>query len=343
MGTEIARLDSMPVWARAALEKYADTARYELLLPALPVDSQLGWGYAPSVSVITIDDNPLNGEVFKVGSRKNGNEWVDLYAYAKPGLLKLASAAGIHIRTERVDGRRNSDYCEVRAIGAMRTETGQPMMRTGTKAFFMPDVSNEAWRSRVDKNKKLKSNEQKTEVELRQAHDGEMLSFRKHLLRRTEAGAITAVIRELLATKGGQTREQIAKPKVLIRVDFRPDHNDPVVKRFLMHQADAATRSLYGPQHLSTAAEVIEDLPPDHETLEAREHAAAALPATASTPQPVVEPTEEEIIADVERGCDILGLNLLQRNDLFTTHKNDLRAMLKDLNARVDKMQSGEN
>lgn len=335
MGTEITRLQSMPAWALERLKPFADATKYELLLPALPIDSQLGYGYAPSVSIVTIDPSPLSGEVFSVGARYEGQQKVELFALAKPGLLKLASAAGVQMRTERVDDRRNPDYCEVKAIGLMRTETGQPMVRTATKAFYMPDVSAEAWRSRVKRNDYKPSDKRKSEISLKTDHDGEMLSFRKHLLRRTEAGAITAVIRELLGVKGAQTREQIAKPKVLIRVDFRPDHADPVVKRFLLEQAADATRALYAGAPRSHA-EVVEELPPDDETLQARQNAALAPHAETAPP----EPTEEEIIQQVERGCDILGLNLIQRNDLFTKHSGDLKGMLADLTQQVDTMQA---
>lgn len=343
---EIQRLGSMPEWARTKLVQYADPQKFELLLPSIPVDAVLGYGYQPSVSIVRIDPDPKGGEIFNVGVRYEGSgadkQEVKLFAYAKPGLLKLASAAGIQMKTERVDGRTNQDYCEVRAIGLMRTETGQPMLRTATKAFYMPDVSAEAWQSRTKRNASKPEKWRQSEVDLKAAHDGEMLAFRKHLLRRTEAGAITAVIRELLGVKSQQTLAQIAKPKVLIRVDFRPDHNDPTVKRFLLEQAAASALSLYGAAPRSgaevVAEAVVQEIPPDEETQAAR-LAASAQPAAEAKH----EPTEEETIAEIEQGCDILGLNLIQRNDLFTTHKGDLAAMLRDLNERVTKMQAGEN
>lgn len=343
---EIQRLGSMPEWARTKLAMYADPQKFELLLPGIPIDAVLGYGYQPSVSIVRIDPDPKAGEIFNVGVRYEGTgeqrQEVKLFAYAKPGLLKLASAAGIQMKTERVDNRTNPDYCEVRAIGMMRTETGQPLLRTATKAFYMPDVSAEAWRSRSSRNESKPAKWKQSEVDLKAAHDGEMLAFRKHLLRRTEAGAITAVIRELLGVKSQQTLAQIAKPKVLIRVDFRPDHNDPTVKRFLLEQAAASALSLYGGAQRSSAEvvpeSVVHEIPPDEETQAAR-LAAASQPAAT----PKHEPSEEEIIEGIEQGCDILGLNLIQRNDLFTTHKGDLAAMLADLNARVEKMQAGEN
>lgn len=328
----IARLSTMPAWARGPLEKFVTNPDYEPLLPALPVDSQLGYGFVPSVSVVTINPDPAAGEVFVVGKKGDA----DLYAYAKPGLLKLASAAGIQMRTERMDDRRNPDYCEVRALGAMRNETGQPMIRTATKAFYMPDVSAEAWRSRVKRNKPGQYH--KSEAQLKELHEAEMLSFRKHLLRRTEAGAITAVVRELLGVKGAQLRSEIARPKVIIRVDFRPDHTDPVVKRFLLEQSASATASLYGPPRASSAAEIVAEVEPDEETIAARAAIAAAPAPAAPAPEP--EPSEDELIAQVEKGADILGLNFIQRSQLFEQHGGDLKAMLRDLNARVEGEQA---
>lgn len=325
--TALEKARELPEWALPVVGPFADPSRFELLLPALPVNSTLGFGHVPSISLVHVSPNPLDGEVFKVGWRPEGG---DLFAYSKPALSKMAGAAGITINTQRVDRGTNRDYCEVKAVGMMKNESGQAILRSATKGFDMEDVAAEAWRNRVARNDKADAKKKKTEAQMKQDHAAEMTAFRKHLLRRTEAGAITAVIRDLLGIKGAQTREQIAKPKVILRVDFRPDASDPLVKRFLLERADAATMALYGighgeptKQHLGMAEIVHEDEPAGN--LPAAEATAAAAPA-----EPEV--AAEDMTRRVFEGFDALGLDLGARAEILTKSAGDMRKAYDLLN-----------
>lgn len=266
--TAIARIDDMPDWLSGAVQKYAQNPAFDLLLPAIPVNSQPGWGYVPSVSVVQLKADPNEGDVFKVG-KKNDQE---VYAYSKQALEKLASAAGISLRMTRVDDRKDRNFCEVEAVGVMKNESGQEIVRTASKAFHMDDVEAAAMKE------KQRWKPTMTDDEARALVANEMAMFRKHLLARTESGAANRVIRALLAIGSGMTAQQIARPKVLVRFDFRPDPgNDPEMKRMMMDQGFGAQSRLFGPvrseraaepqtRHLGTA-EVIED---DEETARAR-------------------------------------------------------------------------
>lgn len=263
----LATPDDMPDWLSGAVQKYANNPNFDLLLPAIPVSSKLGWGMAPSVSVVQLNPDPNAGDVFKVG-KKNG---ADVFAYSKQALEKLASAAGISLRMVRVDDRSDRDYCEVEAIGVMANESGKEIIRTARKAFHMADVEAAAMQE------KIKWNQGMTEEAARAAVANEMAGFRKHLLARTESGAANRVIRALLAIGSGLTPAQVAKPKVLVRIDFRPDPTgDPDLKRILVDRGMGSSLALYGPaqaqqsenktRHIG-AAEVLDD---DPETERAR-------------------------------------------------------------------------
>jgi len=327
--TALEKARELPEWALPVVGPFADPSRFELLLPALPVNSTLGFGHVPSISLVHVSPNVLDGEVFKVGSRQENGAWVDLFAYSKPALSKMAGAAGISINTQRVDRGTNRDYCEVKAVGGMKNESGQSIFRSATKAFDMEDVAAEAWRNRVARNDKADAKKKKTEPQMKQDHAAEMTAFRKHLLRRTEAGAITAVIRELLGIKGAQTREQIAKPKVILRVDFRPDASDPVVKRFLLERADAATMALYGiglgerTKAPHGEAEVIHGDDPGPAALTAGSEAAAAA-------EPEVP--AEDFTRRVFEGFDAVGLDLAERSRILTASGGDMRKAYDLLN-----------
>lgn len=266
--TALAKIENMPQWLAEPLQRFAGNQSFELILPAIPVNSQPGWGYVPSVSVVTLNPDTDGPDVYKVGWKDNA----PTLAYTKVALEKLASAAGISLRTMRVDDKSDRDYCEVEAVGTMKNESGVPIEVTARKAFHMKDVEADSWNSRVKANERAKSYK-KSEEELRAAHESEMLSFRRHLVARTESGAVNRVIRKLLAVPSGLSAAQVAKPKVLIRFDFRPDPgNDIEMKKLMLQQGYGSTNRLFGPaapthQTRHTDAEVIED---DPETERAR-------------------------------------------------------------------------
>jgi len=333
----------IPPWLAQSLDRYLGNPAFEVLLPSIPVSSELGYALRPSVSVVQISANPADREIFKVGSEKVGNVWEDRYAYSKQALEKMAEAAGIHIATMRMDDRSNPDYCEMKARAAMRGASGQPVIREATKAFYMPDVEAESWRNRVKRNERAKPGDQKTEPQLKEENDAEMTAFRKHLLARTESGAMLRVVRNLLAIKSGLSREQVAKPKVLVRVEFQPDPADPVARTFMLEQGSKAMLSIYGPpaheeRHTRELGPAVVTEPEDDETMRAR--AASHGEAASALPQGALPPAETEQEPDyftlIQQGSEILGLTTKDRNDLFVKHGGDLKAIHQEISQRAN-------
>jgi len=353
--------ESMPEWLATPLGKYLKDPGFEVLLPSVPVNAVLGYGHKVAVSVVVISANPDDKEVFQVGKRKLGKGKdaveVPVFAYSKAGLEKMAEAAGIQVKTERADDRRDPDYCEIVAYAIMKGSNGQPIIRSARKAFHMRDVADEAWRNRVGRRDYAKtqnwSTGNVTDAQLQADHDAEMASFKKHLVARVETGAVLRAFRSLLAIKSGLPKEQIEKPKVLARVEFNPDASDPVVKRYLLEQGGKAALALFGPQGPHVGAVVVEDIgagddddhlgggPVDEEERSLDPAHRSNYPVAAPAPAPPPEPTQEELLRFIEEGCSILGLDIIQRNDLFTRHKGDLAEMKKDLDAQVTARDEG--
>lgn len=368
-----ARHQEMPEWLAGPLGEYLNNATFEVLLPSVPVNARLGYGHQVAVSVVQISANPDDKEVFKVGSRKEGGGYIDVYAYSKVGLEKMAEAAGIQVRTERADDRRNPDRCEVVAYAIMRGSNGQPLIRTARKEFYVPAVAEEAWNNRIKNRETAKAKGweagKKTDDDLRVDHQAEMSTFRKHLLARTETGAVLRAIRSLLAIKSGLTAQQVARPKVVARVEFNPDTtNDPIAQRFLLEQGARSTLALFGPGPSSpgtvSGAVVIEELPAhpgadpedrlgggtvDEE--EVAEPEALGTAAAAGLPQAELgldgsspntgSATEPDYLTLVAEGCRNLGLDSMAQAALLRKHQYNFAAVYAELSATANARAEG--
>lgn len=329
--TALAIREALPEWALEPLKQFIDNPNYELLIPTLPLNSRLGYGYDVSVSVVQIDPNPDNREVFKVGKRGD----TELFAYSKPALEKMALAAGISIgRPERMDDGKDPSFCHISVMGVMKNESGQPIVRSAQKAFHMAAVEEAA----IAEKRKWKPD--MTEEQARAQVHGEMVGFKKHLIARTETGAILRLIRQFLAIKSGLTKEQVAKPKVLVRVDWRPDASDPEVKRFLLEQGARATVEMFGPRpqpaqngalpaHVEPSAAVVVD-EIDEET-----QAAIETQKSAPAPQPAARVDSTAKVAGFRaylEAVDGAGADETQAAALLKKHGGDYSAATKALN-----------
>jgi hypothetical protein len=308
---------AMPAWLSGPLSQFLDNPGVELILPSMPVNAELGFGHKVAVSVVTISPNPDDREVFKVGSNRAGQP---VYAYTKPGLEKMAEAAGIQIRTERTDDRSNGDYCEFRALAGMKGSNGQSIIRTATKAFDMKTVEDEAVRNRMK--------EGVTEAQAREGARAEVTAFRTHIVARTETGAILRVVRSLLAIKSGLTAAQIARPKVLARVEFNPDASDPVVKRFLLEKGADASASLYPKGESARQVDAIDVT--DTADDEGFEQEPLQL---GNAPVEDVNNEPDWISRFVEMRAQI-GISSDEANALAREHGGDFKAMCKALSER---------
>lgn len=330
----IARVDELPEWAKDVVTPYVDRTQFNLLLPAIPVNASLAYGHQPKLSLTKIDPNPSNGEVYKVGSKKEGNGWVDTFALAKPALDKIGTSAGIQFQTQRLDDGRNRRLAGFKCLSAMKNESGQVIVKTYQKWINMDDVEDES-RAQRKKNRKAGQTDEQLETELQR----EMSQYQKHLAARCETGAILRAIRGQLGIRSQWTANELAKPFVMMRIDFQPDASDPDVKRFLLEQGSKATAVLFS-----------QPLPaPERPADETRAHVVHddddEVPA--GGPGEPLEQTDlplheesgssgdplEKLIA----ACAALGLSSPERNALMIKHHGDIVAALHELDNRASK------
>ena len=66
---------------------------------------------------VTISTNLDDKEIYKQGGKYVNDSWVDLYALTDLGLSKLANAAGIHGKPDRIDSRDIPNICAYRFNG----------------------------------------------------------------------------------------------------------------------------------------------------------------------------------------------------------------------------------
>lgn len=292
----------MPTWATSALQPFLNNDSVELLLPAIPLTADVGRGFKVEASVVQLSADKDAGDVFKVGSKKVGSNWIDTYGYTKAALTKLAQQAGIQYDTQRIDDRRDPDVCAFKCHAIMRTASGEMVHCTASKEFRFTEYAEVRWQEMLAANTKADSRYKKSESDLREAWSAETLQMRKHMHAQTETKAMLRVIRAMLSIKGGLTAEQVAKPKVVLR--FVPDTNDPDMRQALLQRGTDAGSVLYAPQRSESMAEVVnatrELMPPADED-EEREEAGngvageskhSAAPGVASAAPPAQLPQE---------------------------------------------------
>ena len=88
-----------------------------------------------------------------------------------------------------------------------------------------------------------------------------MIFKRKHKIKLAETGAANRVIRAILGLKSAYTKAELSKPFTLIRIVFKPDYNDPEVKRQVTAAAIGAMTGVYGIQPKPLAPPI--DIPPE--------------------------------------------------------------------------------
>lgn len=162
------------------------------------------------------------GLPFLNGAKGQANEEL---ALSKNGLRKIAECAGISYRTERTDPRTIANYWEFKAIASYRGIDGATVTREATMEWDLRDGSErlKGWTA------------------------NQITEGRKNGLRNCEARAINAVIRECgCGIKQKYTRQELAKPFLVLRVAFQPDMNDPEQRRMVAEAGLRSTSTLYG-------------------------------------------------------------------------------------------------
>lgn len=202
------------------------------------------------VEQVKIDPTPDNGDVFKVGAKKVGNNWEDVLSLSKTAIMKLSQAAGIVWNwAETRPITVSKDYVLYQAVGAMRKPSGEWIPLKATKEIDLDVVEAETYAANLEKGKKLKKEQRDgltPEDWAQEKTKTNMLQWKKNKLMRAETGAMLRVVRALLGVKHQYSPNELQKAFAVPTVDFAPDYSDPEVRRAMAEAGVRATSDLFG-------------------------------------------------------------------------------------------------
>jgi hypothetical protein len=267
------------------LDQY-DKNKHNVLMPTQAVGRIAQW-HNVRVTLVQANISDEGGEIYKVGSKKVGNDWVDLVSPAKPLLFKLASAAGIiwvpheHkvASVERDPVTKQKIAVRFETVGLLRLPDGSWQPIKGTKEIDLMVIEQELRKGAADKvdaglywndGKKWANmpgvrrveekdpesragtttrfyvdNEDTRQMIISSIVEPAMIQWHKSIVQRAETGAMLRVIRAALGMKMQYTKDELAKPFVVPRVEWAPDLSDPDVKRMVLAQGVGAMSGLF--------------------------------------------------------------------------------------------------
>lgn len=328
----------LPSTVLALIARYGEKSH--LLAPCTDRFSEGTSFIIPSATQIRIDPNPERGEVFRVGAKKVGDQWVDQLTLARPALERIAQAAGLtwDARLTR-PLTLTRDYIVYQAVGCVRLPDGTPMRIVGTREIDMEVIEDESRQGQARKLLGRKDGEyndltpeQRTEVD--RAVRAEVLMFRKHRLARAETGAKLRAIRSL-GLKSTYTAAELAQPYVVLRWSLNPDHE----------YAQAERRALWGDQ----IGPMPENPLPDLEIHDEEEAGLGVLDAEEIEGAQEQAESASSLIANIEYFEAQLDLNPRARQELHLKYgvtpklemTTDIEALRKLYTALYDQIGEG--
>ena len=219
---------------------------YNVLLPVTTFASQNEL-FVPRLDIVV--PNLVAGDFYKQGSKKVGDNWVDVLAPAGQFLNKIASAANIQWHPDKCGHTvLEKDRVVYKAVAALRQADGQ--WRTITDEYELDlEVIREELEMEYKKKAKTKAFQDKMKKEGMDLEDyihRDYLQKRRHKLALAASGAMNRVIRKALTLRSTYPESEARNPFAIARFDFQPDYDDPTVRRYASIAAIQAQNDLYG-------------------------------------------------------------------------------------------------
>jgi hypothetical protein len=267
-----------------------DPQAYNILSPVLRLDTAAPYLRFRAVEV-RLDPDVNRGDCYAAPGtkwvRERGVSVPALVAPSKPGLLKIASAAGLII-DPRNSHRITPDACErciemaqatqqaarcgdcpsrfdtaYQYIGAVRTDTGWRIV----KASYEWNLDAQRRKLVREAKKKLaKAQEEGRPFDVEEHVDDRLDQIIAERYGLAETKALLRLVRAICHLRQAYTREEMARPFVVVRTELTPDFADPETRRALAAKAISSGAEIFGPAegerpllHLPRA-EVVDDL-----------------------------------------------------------------------------------
>lgn len=267
-----------------------DPQAYNILSPVLRLDTAAPYLRFRAVEV-RLDPDVNRGDCYAAPgtkwTRERGVLVPVLVAPSKPGLLKIASAAGLII-DPRNSHRITPDACErciemaqatqqaarcgdcasrfdtaYQYIGAVRTDTGWRIV----KASYEWNLDAQRRKLVREAKKKLaKAQEEGRPFDVEEHVDDRLDQIIAERYGLAETKALLRLVRAICHLRQAYAREEMARPFVVVRTELAPDYADPETRRALAAKAISSGAEIFGPAEEERPllhvpkVEVVEDL-----------------------------------------------------------------------------------
>jgi hypothetical protein len=275
VSTALASADNGP--ACLDLSGY-DPQAYNILSPVLRLDTAAPYLRFRAIEVRLSPDIGRGDCYAAPGTKWGRDHGVSvplLVAPAKPGLLKIASAAGLVI-DPRNSHRITPDACErciemaqatrqaVRCgdcasrfdtayqyIGAVRTDTGWRIV----KASYEWNLDAQRRKlAREARKRAAKAQEEGKPFDPEEYIDDRLDQIISERYGLAETKALLRLVRAICHLRQAYTREEMARPFVVVRTELAPDFADPAVRQALAQKAIASGAEIFGAAREETIA-----------------------------------------------------------------------------------------
>ncbi len=232
--------------ARTVMEQIEEYRRQgaNILKPSVRLEEYSEF-HQPVVDIVRLDPDPNAGDVYPNGA-KQGTFFLHYQAYLK--LANCAQIAWDPYKSGQIPGD-DPDIVTYQAVGGIRQPDGtlsSPMVSTYSKNMHViEDDLKEQYEAKARKNRRLKTSEDRQDY-INYCVKRDMRMERRHAVTKAESGAKARVIKSILNTKSHYTRQELQQPFVMVRVVFRPDYNDPLVKQTMLLAAANAAAGVFG-------------------------------------------------------------------------------------------------
>lgn len=268
-----------------------------LLMPTTSIHG-LSEFMSPVVESVYLSVKPEGGDAYAEKSAADTK-----FRITAQGLRKLAVCAGIiwhPTACHRTDNRNDRDYVSYQSVGGIKKNDGSLVYWKGEYDLDFEVVEEELRELHYNKSKNWHKSDEEKQAYIESSVRRDMIFKRKHKIKLAETGAANRVIRAILGLKSAYTKAELAKPFTLIRIVFKPDYNDPEVKRQVTAAAISAMTGIYGNQSPPPAPPI--DIPPEDFHEVPPDDGDPPPPDDGQTPEEeeVPEsPTDEEIFKDL--------------------------------------------
>lgn len=231
-----------------ALEK-AHKENYNILTPAITTGG-ITKLHAVTTEQLNLSPDPKDGDVY-VHEK-------DKMIVCKQGLEKLSLLANVIMnKSIRTDQQNDRQYVSYQASGYLWKADGSVVTSIKSYAMdfevieeevlemyqdrmkkYIKDKGPKQWPNTLDDRQRLEWIHDKAKKEVRRR--------RKYKEQLCESGAQARVKRELLGLKGWYSVAELQKPFMVVRVTWRPDYDDPEIKRLMFERSMSAEGQVYG-------------------------------------------------------------------------------------------------